>query len=120
MRRHRGNNWNNHRRFPHHGNQHRRRNWVYRALRGNRGLLLPLIILAALAIGQKYKGHSIISGWRTGGATERSQSFTCAGKQYCSQMTSCDEAIFYVESCGVTTMDGDGDGVPCERGVCGR
>ncbi len=41
--------------------------------------------------------------------------FRCAGKTRCRQMRSCAEARFYLEQCGVTTIDGDGDGIPCER-----
>lgn len=40
--------------------------------------------------------------------------FTCAGKTTCGQMTSCAEAQFYLNSCGVSRLDGDKDGVPCE------
>jgi hypothetical protein len=29
-------------------------------------------------------------------------------------MTDCAEARFYATKCGVDTLDGDGDGVPCE------
>ncbi|MBU3979175.1 excalibur calcium-binding domain-containing protein [Patescibacteria group bacterium] len=29
-------------------------------------------------------------------------------------MTSCAEAQFYLNSCGVSRLDGDKDGVPCE------
>jgi deoxyribonuclease-1 len=39
--------------------------------------------------------------------------FTCGAKTTCSQMHSCDEARFYLTQCGVTRLDGDGDGVPC-------
>jgi endonuclease YncB( thermonuclease family) len=38
----------------------------------------------------------------------------CGTRTYCSEMASCDEARFYFERCGVHTLDGDGDGVPCE------
>ncbi len=41
-------------------------------------------------------------------------SFTCAGKTTCGQMSSCAEAQFYLNSCGVSRLDGDKDGVPCE------
>ena len=41
--------------------------------------------------------------------------FTCGQKQYCSQMTSCEEAKFYLDVCGLIRLDGDGDGVPCEK-----
>ena len=40
--------------------------------------------------------------------------FTCAGKTTCGQMTSCAEAQFYLNSCSVSRLDGDKDGVPCE------
>ena len=43
------------------------------------------------------------------------QNFTCDGRQHCSQMTSKDEAIFFINNCPNTKMDGDGDGKPCER-----
>lgn len=40
--------------------------------------------------------------------------FACAGKTTCGQMSSCAEAQFYLNSCGVSRLDGDRDGVPCE------
>ena len=40
--------------------------------------------------------------------------FTCAGKRYCREMTSCEEAKFYLTQCGVGSLDGNHDGVPCE------
>ena len=43
------------------------------------------------------------------------QNFTCDGRQHCSQMTSKDEAIFFINNCPNTKMDGDGDGKPCEN-----
>jgi hypothetical protein len=42
----------------------------------------------------------------------------CGTKRYCNQMSSCDEAKHYLNNCGVTRLDGDGDGVPCES-ICG-
>ncbi|MBD9361767.1 thermonuclease family protein [Methylomonas fluvii] len=41
------------------------------------------------------------------------QGFTCATKQTCRQMTSCEEARFYLNSCGLSSLDGNHDGVPC-------
>ena len=38
---------------------------------------------------------------------------SCA-KRFCSQMTDCDEARDYLTRCGIRTLDGDGNGVPCE------
>lgn len=46
--------------------------------------------------------------------TSSNNSFTCAGKTTCGQMASCAEAEFYLNSCGVSRLDGDKDGVPCE------
>ena len=40
--------------------------------------------------------------------------FSCSGKRYCREMTSCEEAKFYLMQCGVGSLDGDKDGVPCE------
>src|SRR5262245_40687189 len=49
--------------------------------------------------------------------------FHCDGRVYCSQMTSCEEATFFLQNCPGVKMDGDnggrGDGVPCERQWCG-
>lgn len=42
----------------------------------------------------------------------------CGGKRKCGQMASCEEARFYLSSCGVRSLDRDGDGVPCES-LCG-
>jgi hypothetical protein len=38
-------------------------------------------------------------------------------KRNCREMTSGAEAPFLFEECGLTRLDGDGDGVPCEA-VC--
>jgi hypothetical protein len=40
--------------------------------------------------------------------------FNCSTKQKCGEMGSCAEARFYLEECGLSQLDGDGDGVPCE------
>ena len=47
-------------------------------------------------------------------AAAASSGFTCAGKRYCREMTSCEEAKFYLTQCGVRSLDGNHDGVPCE------
>jgi cold shock CspA family protein len=44
--------------------------------------------------------------------------FVCDGRAYCSQMTSCAEATFFLKTCPGTQMDGDNDGVPCEQQWC--
>ncbi|MDO8997662.1 MAG: thermonuclease family protein [Sediminibacterium sp.] len=43
--------------------------------------------------------------------------FSCGTKKYCTQMTSCEEAKFYLKQCGLGRLDRDGDGVPCES-IC--
>lgn len=43
---------------------------------------------------------------------------SCGAKKYCSQMSSCQEALFYLQQCKLTDLDKDGDGRPCEWGVC--
>lgn len=40
---------------------------------------------------------------------------SCGTKQHCSEMTSCEEAKFYLASCGAKMLDGDADGIPCEK-----
>lgn len=44
--------------------------------------------------------------------------FQCEGKQHCSEMSSCEEAEFYLEQCPNVLIDGDRDGIPCERQLC--
>ena len=45
--------------------------------------------------------------------------FQCDGRTHCSQMHSCAEAKYFLANCPGTEMDGDGDGIPCERQWCG-
>jgi len=45
--------------------------------------------------------------------------FRCDGRKFCAQMVSCAEARYFLTHCpGV--MDGDGDGIPCEKQWCNR
>jgi endonuclease YncB( thermonuclease family) len=45
---------------------------------------------------------------------------TCGTKKYCGQMSSCAEARYYLNQCGVASLDGNHDGIPsnklCRRG----
>lgn len=45
-------------------------------------------------------------------------SYRCDGRTRCSQMSSCDEATWFLRNCPGVQMDGNGDGVPCERQWC--
>lgn len=38
----------------------------------------------------------------------------CGAKRYCADMSSCDEAKFFLKMCGLSRLDGDSDGMPCE------
>ncbi|RYG21182.1 MAG: excalibur calcium-binding domain-containing protein [Burkholderiales bacterium] len=51
-------------------------------------------------------------------AGEGTGEFKCDGRTHCSHMRSCAEAAFFIQHCPNTEMDGDGDGVPCERQWC--
>lgn len=43
--------------------------------------------------------------------------FQCGTKTYCREMNSCEEAMFHLNRCGLNRLDGDSDGVPCEK-IC--
>lgn len=45
-------------------------------------------------------------------------SFHCDGRTHCSQMRSCAEAKYFLARCPGVKMDGDGNGIPCERQWC--
>jgi hypothetical protein len=91
-----------------------------------------LIIILALGLTEKFvfkKSHSTPTPISTEAqkkeATERTKNFEpqnpqfkCDGRMYCSQMTSCDEAKFFLENCPDVKMDGDDDGIPCEQQWC--
>jgi len=52
-----------------------------------------------------------------------SGNYKCDGRTHCSQMTSCEEATFFINNCPNTKMDGgrageQPDGVPCESQWC--
>jgi cold shock CspA family protein len=46
------------------------------------------------------------------------RSFRCDGRTRCTQMTSCEEAKFFLSNCPDVQMDGDYDGIPCETQWC--
>ncbi|MFO1424576.1 MAG: thermonuclease family protein [Candidatus Competibacteraceae bacterium] len=60
--------------------------------------------------------------WRHGEAAGRPEPIPtrpffagrCGAKSTCREMTSCEEARFYLTQCGVSRLDGDKDGTPCE------
>lgn len=38
----------------------------------------------------------------------------CGTKRYCREMSSCQEAIYFLRQCRLNRLDSDGDGTPCE------
>ena len=51
-------------------------------------------------------------------ATMPDSPYKCDGRTLCPQMTSCAEATYFVQNCPNTEMDGNNDGVPCEKQWC--
>ena len=47
-----------------------------------------------------------------------STGFSCGSKRTCKEMSSCEEAKYYLSRCGSARLDGDKDGLPCES-LCG-
>lgn len=41
------------------------------------------------------------------------------GKRVCKDMDNCADARYHLEQCGMSRLDRDGDGVPCES-ICGK
>jgi endonuclease YncB( thermonuclease family) len=56
-------------------------------------------------------------GQRTSSSSDAVADTQCGTKRYCREMTSCEEAKFYLRQCGRSSLDGDKDGVPCES-IC--
>lgn len=61
---------------------------------------------------------SSISSASNSSASSSVRNATCDGRTYCSQMTSCAEATYFLQSCPGVEMDGNNDGVPCEKQWC--
>ncbi len=53
-------------------------------------------------------------------APKVSSGFSCDGRLYCSQMKSCAEAKYFLANCPGVKMDGDKNGIPCEKQWCNR
>lgn len=88
---------------------------------------LIIVALLALAAWQVYNANKsrldTISVLKSAVDTvqpkvQASIQFKCDGRTRCSQMTSCAEATFFLKNCPGVKMDGDNDGIPCERQWC--
>lgn len=95
-----------------------------RKVNAGRGLgrfIWPLAAVGAAAAVYLGKGPDVSQVVQPlpGAPPAASAQFECEGKRHCSEMSSCKEATFYIRSCPNTNMDGDHDGIPCERQLCG-
>jgi cold shock CspA family protein len=92
---------------------------------------ISIIGIAVLAIimwifYEKYQSHLAEIETNTTTSTEyqdmpqitTTSSYHCDGRTHCSQMSSCEEATFFIKNCPNTQMDGNDDGVPCEKQWC--
>lgn len=61
-----------------------------------------------------YLARRAVGGGGLGLMSKPTPDITCGSKRRCGQMLSCDEAMAYLTQCGVSSLDRDGDGVPCE------
>lgn len=80
-----------------------------------------LVVLAAGGAVYMYKATSVTPEPEriVAPAAERpSVRYLCDGRTHCSQMTSCEEASYFLRNCPGVKMDGDNDGVPCEEQWC--
>ncbi len=88
--------------------------------------MLKWIIIAALAVGVwQWWGKAAVQQYQAQQGNrfdipKNSARFRCDGRTHCSQMTSCEEATFFLQHCPNTKMDGNRDGVPCEKQWCQR
>jgi len=96
--------------------------------------ILVLVVLAGLAwfgYGKYQAAHStaapaeLLASQANGSPPELADDlegatspFKCDGRTMCPQMTSCAEATYFIQHCPNTKMDGNNDGVPCERQWC--
>ncbi len=67
-------------------------------------LLLSALLSGVIGIGQP---HSLAEF----------SNYSCRGKHYCKNISSCAEACYYLKQCGHGQLDRDKDGIPCEN-VC--
>ena len=65
-------------------------------------------------------GVSVVPSAVNKGRVNATGAYRCDGRIHCSQMTSCDEAQYFLRHCPGARMDGDGNGIPCEKQWCSR
>jgi hypothetical protein len=85
-----------------------------------------ILVAALLAVGWHFYGKyratpvvgDVASPRNMNTKSGSPQLFSCDGRTYCSQMTSCEEATFFLRNCPGVKMDGNHDGIPCEKQWC--
>jgi hypothetical protein len=113
---------------------------IWRYLDAVRSLVAIMLIASLAWYGYgKYQHYTLVAAAQGNAATQSAEeptgtqdrgqppataqagsqpNFQCDGRTYCSQMTSCAEATFFLQNCPGTKMDGDHDGIPCEQQWC--
>ncbi|UCV29741.1 cold shock domain-containing protein [Ferribacterium limneticum] len=91
-----------------------------------KGSFFGTILSACFVAGLGYMGYLTLQPKSKASQVQAIQSspatiagrFRCDGRRFCSDMTSCEEATYFLRNCPNTEMDGDGDGIPCESQWC--
>lgn len=83
--------------------------------------VIPLLMIVGLVYGYSKFSHRTSPSpvvATTPDIQETASPYRCDGRTHCSQMTSCEEATFFLRNCPNVQMDGNHDGVPCEQQWC--
>jgi hypothetical protein len=80
--------------------------------------LLSLVGVGIMLLGASFTTSASTVTYNSKSHQNKNGNYQCRGKIYCSEMTSCAEAKFYLRNCQGTKIDGDYNGVPCEKQWC--
>jgi hypothetical protein len=82
--------------------------------------ILIAVLLAVLAWQIFFRGTPPDEIQALSNPSSTQADFSCDGRTHCSQMTSCEEAEYFLQNCPDVEMDGNNDGEPCESQWCGN
>ncbi|MGN6154021.1 MAG: cold shock domain-containing protein [Lysobacteraceae bacterium] len=101
--------------------------------RASRSAMPAIVVLAAVSALGWYFGRSdvppaapdamsapALSPVSARSIVDPQPAFRCDGRSRCPEMSSCEEAKWFLHHCAGTLSDGDGDGIPCEDQWCGH